>query len=58
MYFQVANTQGGESSWWLYSNNHQKVAWAGETFASTSNAERACRAFKTGAATARYEARS
>lgn len=31
------------------------VAWAGETFASTSNATRACVAFKHGASSARYE---
>lgn len=31
------------------------VAWAGETFASQSNATRAAKSFKAGAATARYE---
>ena len=31
------------------------VAWAGETFDSQSNADRAANAFKDGAATARYE---
>jgi uncharacterized protein YegP (UPF0339 family) len=31
------------------------VAWAGESFASTSNARRAAAAFKVGAKTARYE---
>lgn len=55
MYFRVGNTKGGQPTWWLYGGNHQMVAWAGETFASTSNADRACRAFKTGAATANYE---
>src|SRR4051812_30842892 len=54
MNFQVGTTQGGEPSWWLYSSSDM-VAWAGETFDSTSNANRACREFKAGAATARYE---
>lgn len=31
------------------------VAWAGENFSSTYNASRAASAFKSGAATARYE---
>ncbi len=55
MYFKVGNTKGGQPSWWLYGGNHEMVAWAGETFASTSNADRACRAFKSGARTARYD---
>lgn len=55
MYFTVTNTQGGEPSWWLYSNNNRMVAWAGETFASAANASRAAQAFKLGAASARYE---
>lgn len=55
MYFTVANTQGGEPSWWLYGNNNRMVAWAGETFDSASNATRAAQAFKLGAASARFE---
>ncbi len=55
MQFKVTNTQGGLPSWWLYSSNGQLVAWAGETFASSSNATRAANAFKAGASTARYE---
>ena len=55
MEFKVLNTQGGEPSWWLYSSNGQIVAWAGESFASSSNATRAAIAFKVGASTARYE---
>jgi len=50
MRFEVA----GET-WRLYGDNGRMVAWAGETFASTSNATRAANAFKAGAATARYE---
>lgn len=53
--FSVGNTTGGKPSWWLYAGNGTKVAWAGETFASLSNANRAAAAFKAGAATARYE---
>lgn len=49
MRFRVLNTQGGQPSWWLYGGNNQMVAWAGETFASTSNANRAAQAFKLGA---------
>ena len=55
MYFTVGNTQGGLPSWWLYGGNNRMVAWAGETFYSTSNATRAAEAFKAGAASARYE---
>jgi uncharacterized protein YegP (UPF0339 family) len=55
MYFRVSPTQSGAYSWWLYGNNHEKAAWAGETFASESNARRACQSFKTGASTARYD---
>lgn len=56
MYFSVGNTRGGQPSWWLYGNNHEMVAWAGETFASTYNARRAAaEAFKAGARTAGYD---
>lgn len=55
MRFSVGNNTAGHASWWLYGANGETVAWAGETFASMSNAERAARAFKAGAATARYE---
>lgn len=55
MYFHIGNTTGGKPSWWLYSENHKQVAWAGETFDSTWNARRAAQAFKDGARTARYE---
>ena len=54
MQFKVANNTAGNPSWWLYSGN-QLVAWAGETFDSTSNARRAAESFKTGAMTARYD---
>ncbi|MEW5809631.1 MAG: DUF1508 domain-containing protein [Actinomycetota bacterium] len=55
MKFVVRNTTGGQPSWWLYSSNGQMVAWAGETFASTYNADRAAEAFKVGAKTASYD---
>ena len=55
MYFSVGATKSGAFSWWLYGDNHQMVAWAGETFASEFNASRACTAFKAGASTARFE---
>jgi uncharacterized protein len=55
VYFSVGNNQAGQPSWWLYGDNNRMVAWAGETFDSTSNATRAATAFKAGAATARYE---
>ncbi|OBA84681.1 hypothetical protein A5642_25875 [Mycolicibacterium mucogenicum] len=55
MYFSVGNTKGGQPSWWLYGNNHEMVAWAGETFASTYNAHRAAEAFRVGARTAFYD---
>lgn len=55
MRFLVTNDQGGNPSWWLYGANNEMVAWAGESFASLSNATRAAAAFKAGASTARYE---
>lgn len=55
MRFHVGNTTAGKPSWWLYGDNHKKVAWAGETFASIANARRAAEAFKTAAAMCRYE---
>lgn len=53
--FVVSNNQAGSPSWWLYAANNEMVAWAGETFASTSNASRAASAFKAGAKSARYD---
>lgn len=53
--FQVGNTQAGQPSWWLYAGNNEMVAWAGETFASAHNAQRAASAFKVGAKIARYD---
>lgn len=55
MRFSVGTNSANEPSWWLYGANGEKVAWAGETFASKSNAQRAAEAFKVGAASARYE---
>ncbi|MCP2627139.1 DUF1508 domain-containing protein [Mycolicibacterium smegmatis] len=55
MYFSVGNNKAGDPSWWLYSENHETVAWAGETFASMSNARRAAEAFKAGARFATYD---
>ena len=53
--FRVENTAGGNPSWWLHSSNGQQVAWAGETFASLSNAKRAAKAFQAGAEAATFE---
>jgi uncharacterized protein YegP (UPF0339 family) len=53
--FEVKADAGGHYSWWLVASNGQNVAWAGESFASKSNAVRAAEAFKAGAADARYE---
>lgn len=55
MRFDVKADKGGNYSWWLISSNGQTVAWAGESFASKSNANRAAEAFKAGAAEAKYE---
>jgi uncharacterized protein YegP (UPF0339 family) len=55
MYFSVGNNKVGKPSWWLYGNNNEMVAWAGETFGSQSNAQRAASDFKAGASSARYE---
>ena len=53
--FHVKYNQAGAASWWLYANNNEMVAWAGESFASLSNARRAATAFKAGARSARYD---
>lgn len=53
--FSVSNNKAGRPSWWLYASNGEMVAWAGESFASLSNAQRAAASFKVGAATARYD---
>lgn len=53
--FVVANNQAGQPTWWLYAGNNEMVAWAGETFTSTYNANRAASAFKAGAKMARYD---
>lgn len=55
MRFLVSNSTSGKPSWWLYGENSEKVAWAGETFASLANARRAALAFKSGAKTATYD---
>jgi uncharacterized protein YegP (UPF0339 family) len=55
MRFRAGETTSGASSWWLYGGNDELVAWAGETFASASNASRAAESFKVGAATSRYD---
>ena len=55
MYFRIGNDKAGDPSWWLYAANHSQVAWAGESFASTSNARRAAQSFQAGAKTARYD---
>ena len=47
--FHVNYNQAGAPSWWLYANNNEMVAWAGESFASLSNAHRAAPAFTAGA---------
>lgn len=54
-YYLIANSRGGQPTWWLHSANNTMVAWAGESFASLYNAKRAAGAFKAGALTARYE---
>lgn len=54
MQFTVVNDAGGRPTWRLHSGA-ELVAWAGESFASTANANRAANAFKAGAASARYD---
>lgn len=53
--FHIGNNKAGKPSWWLYAANNKMVAWAGETFASHQNAQRAATAFKVGAKTADYD---
>lgn len=55
MRFSVGVTKNDEDSWWLYGDNEEKVAWAGETFDSKANAQRAAEAFRDGAASAEYD---
>lgn len=53
--FEIKPTQNAQWSWWLYGANNEMVAWAGETFVSSTNAQRAATAFKTASITARYD---
>ncbi|RQP13102.1 MAG: DUF1508 domain-containing protein [Microbacteriaceae bacterium] len=55
MRFEIKADKGGNYSWWLISSNGQTVAWAGESFASKSNAKRAASSFKAGASAAAFE---
>jgi uncharacterized protein YegP (UPF0339 family) len=55
MKFVVDNGRGAHPTWRLYAGDDM-VAWAGETFSNTMSADRAARAFLTGADSARYEA--
>jgi len=55
MRFLVTNDQAGKPSWWLYASNGQMVAWAGESFASMTNANRAATSFKLYAFSSRFE---
>ncbi|MCS3442207.1 hypothetical protein [Microbacterium phyllosphaerae] len=51
----MGNNKAGKPSWWLYGDNNEQVAWAGEAFYDLSNATRAAQNFKDGAALASYE---
>ncbi|PZQ90597.1 MAG: hypothetical protein DI534_05170 [Leifsonia xyli] len=55
VHFDVKADKGGNYSWWLIAGNGQTIAWAGESFASKSNATRAAESFKSGATAASYE---
>jgi uncharacterized protein YegP (UPF0339 family) len=55
MKFVVDNGRGSHPTWRLYSGDVM-VAWAGATFDTEAGAERAARAFRAGADSARYEA--
>ncbi len=55
MRFSVGKDTGGHDTWWLYGANNELVAWAGESFASAFNAQRAAKSFKAGAKSARYD---
>ncbi|MFJ3321125.1 hypothetical protein [Curtobacterium sp. NPDC086286] len=53
--FKIKPARNGQWSWWLYAANNELVAWAGETCASPTNAQRAATSFKTGSLMARYD---
>jgi uncharacterized protein YegP (UPF0339 family) len=55
MKFTVDANKAGDYSWHLIAGNGEQVAWAGEAFASKSNAVRAANSFKAGAAEAAYD---
>lgn len=55
MYFSAGETKDGQYSWWLYGDNYETAAWAGERFPTLYNAKRAAESFKAGASTARFE---
>lgn len=52
--FGIEEDQGGHPTWRLYDGD-TLIAWAGESFASKSNAKRSATSFKNGAAAAKYE---
>jgi uncharacterized protein YegP (UPF0339 family) len=57
MRFSVNTTKSNPKkySWWLYGENNRMVAWAGQTFDSHWDAERAAQDFKEGASSADFD---
>lgn len=55
MRFEVYKDEGGYYRWRLIGGNNRKVAASGESFASHSNADAACRNFKAHCSAWAYE---
>jgi uncharacterized protein YegP (UPF0339 family) len=53
--FSAGKTKNSDFCWWLYAENGELVAWAGETFDNAENSRRAASSFKEASASARYE---
>jgi uncharacterized protein YegP (UPF0339 family) len=55
MRFKTGEVITAQPTWWLYGADNTLVAWAGDTFATRSQAEHAAEEFRYQAARARFE---
>ena len=55
MEFKTGDVIADRPSWWLYDDRHELIAWAGEMFASLTDADAAAAHFAYGASRARFE---
>lgn len=55
MRFKAGDVISRQPSWWLYGAGNEVVAWAGSTYPSLTDAERAADIFRRSAALAKFE---